>query len=188
MIQKVQSVLRSTSIQRWLHSSVEEGCWDTLIIRHVSSTPQVLETTTPPTQRDACMHELALQLQSHLGLCSTRVGLGSRQDTNCTHVLSSGRKPWVAHQRTEQHYNVIHLTTETQVKLSNTHSTAHSIFLTVAKSRGNHSNANTFGYSNMWKRDKHNTTHPSTTHVNSLLNIFMSVHLEGQTRFFGLLL
>ena len=37
-----------------------ERCWGTLIHPYVSSTPQVHKTATPPTQRDAHTHELAL--------------------------------------------------------------------------------------------------------------------------------
>ena len=47
---KVQSGALSTSIQRRLDSSIEQGCWDTLTNQHVPN------TTTP---RDARVHECA---------------------------------------------------------------------------------------------------------------------------------
>ena len=90
---KVQSALRSTSIQRWLDSSIEEEGWDAPVVRHVSSTPQVHKTTTPPRQRHARAHELALLW----------VPAGHPR---CTRAHFGG----VAHQHTIQQHNVIHIT------------------------------------------------------------------------------
>ena len=91
---------------------IEEECGDTLHFEQMSKIPQVHETTTPSTQRDARTHELVLRLRSHPELCRTRVAPG--RTPGAPPVLTSVRRPWVAHQHTAQQYNVIHITTSLQ--------------------------------------------------------------------------
>ena len=89
---RLKSVLQPTSVQRQLNDSIEEGCRETLILRHLSSSPQLQLTTTRHTH--ARGGDLTAESSWTLQLTCR-----SQQDTHGAHVLPTRRsRGWLIHE------------------------------------------------------------------------------------------